>query len=361
MGYLWDMWTKSKNNWLYWLVQVIGWGAYTLIFFGLVYMNGGIIFTNKLVLYFIVSLALAIFVSHLARLLIIRFNWLNRSVWQIIVFTIIGAIITAFIFELAQLFYSLYVVTPDYYVRGFEFEPSQLYINVFISFIVFSLWYGFYYTYLFIERSRKQEIKNLQFEASRNEIELKNLRAQINPHFLFNSLNSIKALVEIDKEGSKAAITKLSNLLRNSIHLSKNRLISLREELEIVKTYLDLEKIRFEDHIRLSFDIDEDSLDCKVPPLMLQTVTENAIKHGLSKLIDGGELLISSRVSNDQLIIKVVNTGKLDIRDDNHGIGIENTRKRLAIIYGEDAYFNLFELNKMVHAHIEVKKIVDEN
>jgi len=357
------MLTKSKkNNWLYWVVQLIGWGSYTLIFFVLVYLTDRIKFTNRLVLYYFFSFVLAIVISHLARFLIIRFNWLNRTVWEIVLLTILGAVGTAFLFEWIQVIYSDYIVIPDYYIEEYKsVSNSQFMVNVFISFIVFSLWYGFYYTYLFIERSRKEEIKNLQFEASRNEIELKNLRAQINPHFLFNSLNSIKALVEIDKSGSKKAITKLSNLLRNSIHLSKNRLITLAEELDVVKTYLDLEKIRFEDHIRITFNIAEETMLCKIPPLMLQTITENAIKHGLSKLVDGGELTISAVLKKDRLFLNVSNSGKLNIPENHHGIGIENTRKRLAIIYGDAAKFDLSESDGMVHAHIDVKKILDED
>ncbi len=275
--------------------------------------------------------------------------------------TIVGAIVFSILFELMQMVYTYYLSTPDYYVRELDYNLSQFYVNVFITFIVMAVWYGFYYAYLFIERSRKQEIKNLKFEASRNEIELKNLRAQINPHFLFNSLNSIKALVEIDKQESKKAITKLSNLLRSSIHLSKNRLITLEKELELVTTYLDLEKIRFEDRIQIEFNISNESKQCKVPPLMLQTITENAIKHGLSKLIDGGRIFITAKVEDNMLLLQVTNSGSLNISEDNEGIGIENTRKRLAIIFGDEAHFNLFEADNMVHAHILIKKIVDED
>ena len=355
------MLTEIKNNLLYWLVQIVGWGAYNLIIFVLSYVNGNILVTNKLFVYLACSWISSILLSHFIRYLIIKFNWLNRSIWEIVLYSTIIAIAVSVTFELLQEWFTEYILISDFYVHKSEFSFSRFSIGVFISFIVFSLWYGFYYTYLFIERSRKQEIMNLQFEASRNEIELKNLRAQINPHFLFNSLNSIKALVEVDKDESKKAITKLSTLLRNSIHLSKNRLISLNEELELVKNYLDLEKIRFEDHIAINYDISEESKSFKIPPLMIQTLTENAIKHGLSKREEGGRIEIITKVEGEKLIIKINNSGTLQDLKNSRGIGIENTRKRLAIIYGESANFEISEEDEMVRVHIELKQVEDEN
>ena len=350
-----------KNNRLYWIVQFVGWGAYILITFALSYLSGGIIITEKLILYYFVSVLLSVLSAHVLRNFILRFNWIEKTIWQIIVFSMIGSILVSIAFEFAQIGYSEYLVKPDYYTFDVQNLGAQLTINIFITFIVTALWCGIYYTYLFIEKSRQQEIKNLQYEASKNEIELKNLRAQINPHFLFNSLNSIKALVEINKDESKRAITKLSNLLRNSITLSKNRLISLEKELELVDTYLDIVKIRFEDHVKVKFDIDPASLACKIPPLSIQTIAENAIKHGLSKLMDGGELIIKTEVNGNILMINISNTGRMNPNNSNHGIGIENTRKRLAIIFGEEAHFDLFEKEGMVHACIAVKKITEED
>ena len=254
-----------QSNRFYWLVQFLGWGAYVLIAFGLSYIGGGVTLTQKLLLYYLFSVVLSVWGSHTLRFIILKNNWLDKPIWRIIINSILSALGVAFLFELCQSLYHLYVIKPDFYTREIEYFGIDFTFGVFFNFIIFSLWIGIYYAYLSIEKSRQQEIKNLQFEASRNEIELKNLRAQINPHFLFNSLNSIKALVEIDKDESKVAITKLSNLLRHSIQLGKHRLITLEKELELVKTYLDIEKIRFENHIRLSFKIEDSALNYKIP------------------------------------------------------------------------------------------------
>ena len=118
---------------------------------------------------------------------------------------------------------------------------------------------GFYLAFIFIEQNRQQEIQRLKLSASEKEIELKNLRAQLNPHFLFNSLNSIRALVGLDPEQAKSAITRLSSLLRHSINLGKQTLVSLEDEIELVKNYLELEKIRFEERLQINYDIDPKS------------------------------------------------------------------------------------------------------
>ena len=350
-----------KNNRLYWIVQFVGWGAYVLITFALAYLSGGILLTQKLLLYYFVTVIMHVIASHFLRFLALKFKWMDKSIWQIIIYSLLSAVIVSTCFEMAQEFYNIYVVKRNYYLTEQPYSGAQFSINVFISFLVFSLWFGIYYAYLFIEKSRRQEIKNLQYEASRNEIELKNLRAQINPHFLFNALNSIKALVEIDKNESKDAITKLSKLLRNSIQLTKNKLISIEKELDVVTTYLDIEKIRFEDHFSIKMDIDTNCYLYKIPPLTIQTVVENAIKHGLSQSIDGGELIVYIGMKANKIIVKVSNTGHINKQIPGLGTGIKNTRKRLEIIYGDEAYFDLYEKNGMVHAYMEVKKIISEN
>ena len=349
------------SNKFYWLIQFLGWGAYMLITFGLSYIGGGVILTQKLLLYYLFSVVMSVLGAHTLRYIILKYNWLDKPIWRIIFYSIFSALTIAILFEGFQTVYHLYVITPDFYTSDVDYFGIDFTFGVFFSFIIFSLWFGIYFAYLFIEKSRQQEIKNLQFEASRNEIELKNLRAQINPHFLFNSLNSIKALVEIDQKESKRAITKLSNLLRNSIHLGKKRLITVEEELELVKNYLDIEKIRFEDHISIKYNVDQDLLNYKIPPLMIQTIAENAIKHGLSKLEDGGLLEIEITQKGSKLKVRVSNSGSISDKDINTGVGIINTRKRLSIIFGATADFNLFEENGMVHAIIEVQKKSDLN
>jgi LytS/YehU family sensor histidine kinase len=222
------------------------------------------------------------------------------------------------------------------------------------SIILFLLWCGFYYVFAIREKSRAQEILNLKWEASKNEIELKNLRAQLNPHFLFNSLNSIRALIGLNPNQAKTSVTQLSTLLRRSISLGKLRVIPLKEELDLVKIYLDLEQVRFEERLRTGFQISQDSLSLEIPPLMIQTVVENAIKHGISKSIDGGIINVITEKKGSTLSITVRNSGQLNSSLDEAGIGISNTKKRLEILYGKDASFSINQIDDEVVVKINI-------
>jgi two-component system LytT family sensor kinase len=180
------------------------------------------------------------------------------------------------------------------------------------------------------------------------EIELKNLKSQLNPHFIFNALNSIRALVDENPRGAKLAINQLSSLLRNSLVTEKKGLTSFEEELKLVKDYLGLESIRFEERLRTEIDLDPESRDFLVPPLMIQTLVENGIKHGISKLTEGGLVQIKTKVDGDHLTIQIRNSGKLALnghKTESGGLGLENTRQRLKLIYGEDASFRILAEN----------------
>jgi two-component system LytT family sensor kinase len=193
------------------------------------------------------------------------------------------------------------------------------------------------------------------------EIELSNLKSQLNPHFIFNALNSIRALVDENPTKSKQAINQLSSILRNSLMTEKRGLTSFDEELKIVKDYLGLESIRFEERLKTEFDIDPESNQFLVPPLMIQTLVENGIKHGVSKLTEGGLIQMKTKVDQDFLKIYIRNSGQF--RENGTvaktgGLGLENTRQRLKLIYGNEASFrisaenNNFVLTEIVIPHL---------
>ena len=238
-----------------------------------------------------------------------------------------------------------------------EDEPiSSLKILIVIlsNSVLVLFWNALYFTYHFFSKSRKQEINNLSLEASRNEIELKNLRTQLNPHFLFNSLNSIRALIEIDPSKAKASVTTLSNLLRKSLMFGKLNLVPLSEEIEMVSNYLDLEKVRFEERLTIKWELDDQLNSFMIPPFSVQMLVENAIKHGISSLIEGGEIAIKTIKSDDEISITIENSGTLKTEIDL-GIGIENTRRRLDLQYNGKAKFHLVEKDNKVISSITFK------
>ena len=220
----------------------------------------------------------------------------------------------------------------------------------------------------------------LQLEAMVKALELKTIKAHINPHFIFNSLNSIRALVDENPERARRAITELSNILRSSMQADKSEAVAFEKELFIVKDYLALENMRFEDRLKIEYRVDENTLALPVPPMMLQTLVENAIKHGINKQILGGVVRIISTIKNNFHELSVQNTGYLNghipavasagtdgdyarqnsgrppvpertgiTRSDadssgqafGRGFGLSSTTDRLSLLYGNKAKFEI--------------------
>jgi LytS/YehU family sensor histidine kinase len=217
------------------------------------------------------------------------------------------------------------------------------------------MWNCIYFIYHYIQKSRKQQVDTLKLEALVKELELKTIKAHINPHFIFNALNSIRALIDENPERARTAITELSNILRSSMQAEKLETVPFERELNIVQDYLALEHIRFEDRLRVEYDIDEDTLDQPVPPMMLQTLVENAIKHGISKQVSGGTIKIKSDFKNNYHELIIQNTGRLNGSFNLEGFGLASTHNRLHLMFGETASFHIRETNgNMVEAKVQI-------
>jgi LytS/YehU family sensor histidine kinase len=167
------------------------------------------------------------------------------------------------------------------------------------------------------------------------------LQGQLNPHFLFNCLNSLRALIVEDPERAQTMVTRMADLLRRSLRTNPAETIPLQEEMVAVNDYLDLEHVRFEDRLRVSCFLEPRELTCRVPPMIVQTLVENGLKHGIAHLPEGGELRIAARVVNDRLQVEVTNSGKLFPESEHTGSGLYNARERLRLIYGDSASLTL--------------------
>jgi len=218
---------------------------------------------------------------------------------------------------------------------------KRLLDNSFHSLVYLVMWSCIYFIYHYIEKSRRQQLDALKLEALIKELELKTIKAHINPHFIFNSLNSIRALVDENPERARKAITELSNILRSSMQAEKSETVTLEKELYIVKDYLALENMRFEDRLRIEYKVDEETLNQPVPPMMLQTLVENAIKHGISRQINGGVVRVISEFKNNFHELAVQNTGRLNGKVNGEGFGISSTNDRLSLLYGNKAKFEI--------------------
>jgi two-component system, LytTR family, sensor kinase len=332
-----------SNKKLYWILQLLGWAGYTTaqlvagLFSGALISADGI--NERGVLILVAESVLAFLITHYVRHFIKQRNWLNFDLRKLMVRVTLTSLTMGFVLYLAR-------IPVFFLVNSFRlnvmFDPAQIIALVFIYSMIFFFWLLIYFAYHYFYRYNE----SLKYENLSKEIELSHLKSQINPHFFFNALNSIRALVDEDPVKSKNAINYLSWMLRHSLSQDKTSFTKVADEIKTVKAYLNLEVIRFEERLKVSYDLAPECDDILIPPMMVQTIVENGIKHGISQLIQGGIIEIKTSIASNFLIISVRNNGQihqsLEELIARGGIGIKNTIKRLQILYGEKASFNIF-------------------
>jgi LytS/YehU family sensor histidine kinase len=323
---------------LYYLCQVFGWGSYGLaMMFFYSYSSGNITLKEVVSIFLLCLVALGL--THFFRLIFKKYEWIEMPLSQLVALVLASNLVMAIFYTSANLVIdrSLNLVTQELEWNEWLISMSILIVN---AMTLFLLWSVIYFAIAFFSRYRKEEIERLKWENALKDFELNKLKSQLNPHFVFNALNGIRSLVDEDPGKAKSAITQLSNILRNSLLSDRARTIPFAEELKTVNDYLNLEKIRFEERLQFSTDLEPSTLSVQVPPMMIQTLVENAVKHGLSKKVEGGHIAISSRLMKGFTEIRIDNTGKLN-GTDSGGFGIANTLHRLELIYNKPDLFTI--------------------
>lgn len=318
----------------YYKAQFFGWSLYILISAAVLIMTGTALTVDVIGGIYLVF-ALGLVVSHIYRFAIIKMGWLEKDIFSLIPRVAAASII------MAMAFHGVYIGVGN---LAFGWQLSYRFTdgNLITWGMLFFIWSLIYFTYIFFQRFRKEEIKNLQLEAARNEYELRRLRDQMNPHFIFNAMNTIRALIDEDPLKAKNAVTQLSNVLRSSLQAGKQELIPLEKELQIVNDYLSIEKARYEERLQVHWNTSEDALKVRIPPLLLQTIVENAIKHGIAQIPDGGNIEIHSHRLRDAVEVTVLNTGQFDPNGgSDSSLGLENTRNRLQLSFGKDGWMTI--------------------
>jgi two-component system, LytTR family, sensor kinase len=322
---------------IYWVLQVLGWSSIVFIetvnytFF--IHGNFEWSFFQQFVLYALIG----IFVSHMYKSFFITQKIFEKSLSKIWTKAFFDTLNIAFLMAFLLFFPHLLI----------DFE-SLMTKEILISFLgqIMNLgryvlvWIIIYYLYHILKSNNEISQQKLKLETLAKSAELELLKIQLNPHFLFNALNSIKALVLIDQEKSRDAIIKLSELLRFSLNYEKAPLISIKEEINEVVKYLELEQIRFGKRLDVEIVLQEETLDRRIPPAMVLTLAENAIKHGITKLPDGGIIKIESKIKGARICVEVINSGQLS-ENFSTGIGLTNLQKRLENLFPENASFRL--------------------
>lgn len=345
----------SKKSAYYIRAQILFWGAYFIL--NLLFMRlWGAHLTLFLVgMFFWLSLVLG-FTSHGFRYLYKTYakHWslLKTSlhlIWLIPVSALCAqAIISGFIFLISDMFPSI--------TSGAQPVSAGGMLGYTINYcILFSLWCTIYLLRTEFNKRRNSEIAYWQLQAQLKENELQFLRSQINSHFLFNAINNLRSLINEDPKAARDGLANLSVLLRGLLQGEDQQLVNLRDEMEWVRGYLALEALQFENRLSTSIDIDESLLTAKLPPLILQTLVENAIKHGIAACRAGGHLGISiQKINTTHWQIKVTNPSpQFQPTHQGNKIGLRNARERLQLAFGDSASLHL-DIAEQVTATVEI-------
>jgi sensor histidine kinase YesM len=339
---------------LYWTLQLLGWGGFAFVNIFFASLSQGITLKQGWAfaawgLFFLLS-------THGFRHIVKTYDWFKLGILRLLLQTIASLIALSVLNFIAQILINLAFGTlkPEE-----DFREVIIAVTLFVNFLYYAFWFLLYFLFHFLDNYNN----SLKYEAKINEIRLNHLKSQLNPHFIFNALNSVRALVDEDPEKAKSAITRISNMLRFTLMMDKKQEIDFADELSTVKDYLALETIRFEERLEVVYHVEDEAYSYKIPPMMLQTIVENGIKHGISNLVKGGLIEIKCREGlQEELYIQVKNSGYLNpnsfnSKKDSGGHGIENTKQRLKLLYGDQASFRIFNSgNQYVITEIKIPK-----
>jgi len=290
-----------------------------------------------------VPLALFSLFIPLAAGYVCKFTPLDRSVWWRTLLThVMAAQVLSFLWTLiAGPFARALSYIPQFHGLDKQFAPD-LWIVYVTGSLVYLMSIAFQYVVIAQKAARAVELRAVETSMLARDAELRALRAQINPHFLFNSLNSISALTSIDPARAREMCLLLADFLRLTLGMGEKHVIRFSEELDLLEKFMAIEKVRFGERLHMEENIEEEAKRCQIPALLLQPLLENAVSHGIASMADGGSIWLQAQVQDGRLGIMVEND-----RDDEapprrkSGVGLKNVRSRLEARYGKDATFRV--------------------
>ncbi|MCP9770038.1 sensor histidine kinase [Lacihabitans sp. LS3-19] len=332
----------------YWLFQIGGWTFFFLSDFINYFLFWNFNYAELESLFFnlIINILVSISLTHFFRVIFKKYSWIKLSIPQLIWQSAVGIFVITFLLTAINI--TLDETIIDTSKANWILRDIAYVINLSKPVLIWVLVYIFY---SYTNERRIDAIERIKLQTSIEASEAKILRAQINPHFMFNALNSIRALILEDPSKAQKGITQLSNILRSSLVADRKTTISLKEELKTIEDYLELEKVRYEERLQIMWDVDQDTLNIQVPPMMLQTLVENAIKHGVQKATRWGFVEVNTSKIDNNLVIKIRNTGVLKKTENNQedgGFGLVNTEKRLKLLYGSKADFQISQEDSQI-------------
>ena len=332
-----------RRRWLgsvpYWFMQIAGWGLVLSVQMVSYIMEPEKDTTWPLEIAFLFLFgATGILITHLLRIVYLRCR--NRKYgWKKI---FVSSVLWSFYagVGMAGAIFAIVILGDPDGVEKTEINSCYGYAE-FINFSIacwlsFMCWSGFYFAALSFRQYQSSTLKLAQMDAALKESRLRALRAQVNPHFLFNSLNTVRAMIPHHLAAPRDAVTTLADFLRASLTSGDKIVVPFSEELEVVGNYLAMEKLRLEERLTVNMEIDPSAKSWPIPPFLLQTLVENAVKYGVAHNESGGPIHIKATIAEGNLAVTIVNSGNLDEKQASTGLGLRNSRDRLELLYGHE-------------------------
>ncbi len=342
---------------LYWKCQLIGWSVAALYWTFQGWSAAGNFRFNLAVVQFVSDVMMYILITHLYRNFANKNRWqdlsLEKLTWRMLI--VIPAMGIFYLLVTIGKLYLVRLLFLSHLPQSFTDFFSVNAIGIFVAGIrLMSIWLLAYHLYHYAKREIRLSVENAGLELSFKQSQLDNLSAQLNPHFLFNALNNIKSLVYTRPDAAGRAIDLLSELLRNGLYKGNDMLVRLNEEVALVRDYLELEALRMQERLTYNLDIDISLSGLMVPRLCIQTLVENAVKHGVALEKNGGKIEVIINKRDGFVDIRVLNPGKLQEDKRTTGIGLHNLKERLDLSYHHTASFSQYETDQKVCSEIKI-------
>ncbi len=341
---------RAKDR-LYVLCQLLGWGAFVslqLVFVLLLRDSSEVSYSSMDMVHLVAIGLQGLLVSHFSRPYVHRWGLKNMG-WKRLAPRILGlALVLSIVWTIISYGWHYGILRETY---PDKLNPFVLMgISIFNGTLIYLTWFVIYFAYHVFDRFNRSELERLRLAAVVKDAELRALKSQVNPHFIFNSLNSVRALIDEDPQRARSAVTQLANMLRYSLQSGMKGTVSFEDELAVVNDYLALEQVRHEERLRLKLNISPSALHRMIPPMLLQTLVENAVKYGISTRPEGGEIAIDATIEENDLVIDVRNPGHLKNRPQKDaaegrstGVGLRNALDRLHLLCGGTARIYLVQ------------------
>jgi sensor histidine kinase YesM len=347
----------KNNQFTFWPLQIFGWGLMYVIDLSFYFIKG----TFELcVLYG------QIFIFNLSGILLTS---LLRYLYQYILKKQISLLLTLIIVLFcAFIVANIWAPIAWFFIQFTKFDQSEMTV-IRYAWTIYSLssyilaWSALYFGIKYWQDFQIQKEQTLKATALAHKAQLQMLRYQLNPHFLFNALNSVRAMIKENHEYARQMISEISEFLRYTLVNVEISEVLLKEEINAIRNYLSIEKIRFEDELEVTFNINKSSENYKIPGFLIHPLVENAIKHGMQTSPIPLKIEINAKAKNGKLAVDVVNTGYMiennktqNNEENSTRTGLQNVRKRLEQVFPGKHKFGIYQENGWVHANFEIDR-----